>query len=77
MTDKLLAMIGQPYEEPEGCLKLLKRALAELGVEIEGTIEAYRRDFKLFRPVDRGDLGTVIVWDLVRRRIQVSRRFDA
>ena len=64
MTDKLLAMIGEPYEEPEGCLTFLKRALAELGVEIEGTMEAYKRDFKLFRKVDRGHLGTMIVWKL-------------
>ena len=63
VTDKLLAMIGEPYEEPEGCLKFLKRALAELGVEIEGTMEVWKRDFRLFRRVERGDLGTVIVWE--------------
>lgn len=63
VTDKLLAMVGEPYEEPEGCLKFLKRALAELGVEIEGTMEAYKRDARLFRPVDRGYLGTIIMWE--------------
>lgn len=60
--ERLLAMIGQPYEQPDGCIKFVARALKEFGVEAEGTIEAYERDAKLFRPVDHGDLGTIIVW---------------
>ena len=59
----LLAMIGEPYEEPDGCMRFLKRALAVLGVEIEGTAAAMDHDRRLFNQVDSGELGTVIMWD--------------
>ena len=60
--DKLLAMVGEPYEEPEGCMKFLTKALAVLGVEIEGTTAAYDRDLRFFIPTDNPRFGTVIVW---------------
>jgi len=56
---RLLAMIGEPYEPPDGCVKLVIRGLWELGVKVEG--DAFH-DRRLFRKVDRGELGTVIIW---------------
>jgi hypothetical protein len=63
LIPRLLAMIGQPYEKPDGCLRFVKRALWELGVKIEGTAESIKRDAKLFKPVDHGELGTVVIFD--------------
>jgi hypothetical protein len=60
VTARLLAFIGEPYEHPDGCMKFLKRALHELGVEIDG--RAGLADGRLFVKVAYGDLGTVIVW---------------
>jgi hypothetical protein len=60
IVPRLLAMIGQPYEEPDGCIKFLKRALAEFSVSING--EPGLSDARLFVPVKEGSLGTVVVW---------------
>jgi hypothetical protein len=57
---KLLKMIGQPYEEPDGCIIFVKRALLEFGVEIDG--RPGLADARLFVTVRQGGLGTVIVW---------------
>jgi hypothetical protein len=61
VTARLLAMIGEPYEQ-DGCIKFVRRALWEFGVEIEGTKAAAIRDARLFRKVEHGALGTVIIW---------------
>jgi hypothetical protein len=61
ITARLLAMIGEPYEQ-DGCIKFVRRALWEFGVQIEGTKDAAIRDSHLFRKVETGALGTVILW---------------
>ena len=59
---RLNSMVGQKHEPPDGCLKFLKRALAEFGIEIEGTSEATKRDARKFKPVDKPSLGTVVIF---------------
>lgn len=44
-------------------MRFLKKALAELGIEIEGEPDSVLRDGRLFQEVDKGELGTVIVWE--------------
>jgi hypothetical protein len=63
VTARLLAMIGEPYEKPDGCIKFVRRALWEFGVEIEGTKAGAFRDAKKFKRLEKGELGTVIVWN--------------
>src|SRR4030095_10426308 len=63
ITARLLLMIGEPYEPPDGCMRFIRRALKEFCIEIEGTKAGALRDAKKFKKVDRGELGTVIVWN--------------
>src|SRR5262245_35740343 len=57
---RLLSMIlTERYEPPDGCVKLVVRGLWELGVNVEGNMLYDRR---LFRKVDHGELGTIIIW---------------
>jgi len=65
MTGRLLSMIGEPYEKPDGCIKFVRRCLWEFGVYIEGTKAAALRDGRLFVPAQVGSLGTVIVWRML------------
>ena len=62
IKERLLAMIGEPYEPPDGCLRFVRKALLEIGVKIEGSREAIRRDARLFRPIEHGDFGTVVIF---------------
>ena len=57
---RLLKMIGQPYEEPDGCIRFVKKALLEFDIAIDG--KPGLADARLFIPVRQGSLGTVIVW---------------
>ena len=59
---RLENMIGEEYEEPNGCLLFVKRALAEFGVQIEATPGSILRDGRLFIRVDKPVLGDIIIW---------------
>src|SRR5215475_10103439 len=60
VTARLISMIlTDRYEPPDGCVKLVVRGLWELGVNVKG--QAFH-DRRLFRKVDKPELGTVIVW---------------
>jgi len=64
---RLNTMVGQPYEPPDGCLKFLRRALLEFGIEIEGTNESTLRDARHFKRVVEPSLGTVAVFENIDR----------
>lgn len=60
VTARLLAMIGEPYEQPDGCMRFLQRALWEFGVRIDAKVSV--DDARLFIPVSKPALGTVVVF---------------
>src|SRR5262245_18351197 len=57
---RLLSMIlTERYEPPDGCVKLIVRALWELGINVQGNM---LYDRLLFKKMDHGELGTLIIW---------------